>query len=293
MNKKIIWGIVFVVIILLGYWAFTQDWRGNGPTGPGGEELPAATYTNEKYGFEFKYPADWHMLMGDEKSEIIQLSNVDTPSGDGGPPLGARIEVIIFEAYLGMNFEENIREIRGEALGSEEISMEEIEVGGHTAYKYMFPPSFDDLKEGNPIEVYLSTKINFLEDYIILVKYMGRAPDYNDNLGIFDYVLKTWKFDQELINKEIWQAVCEEAGGRWHIWSYWQEEPACDLPYVDGGQECIDSSDCEGTLCKYMGENPVEGESATGECQSWHSESCVSHHWFVMQGKLVEQVCIE
>ncbi len=87
--------------------------------------------------------------------------------------------------------------------------------------------------------------------------------------------------------------ICEMRGGRWYKWSFWQRYPGCDLPYSDGGKNCNDLSDCESELCLYTGENPIVNASASGECAKWKSTSCVNHHYFIKNGKIVEQICVE
>ncbi len=68
MNKKIIWGIVAVVIVAAGVFAFNYiqhqlDCCGGEDT----EASPAAststwkTYTNDNYGYQISYPSDWIM----------------------------------------------------------------------------------------------------------------------------------------------------------------------------------------------------------------------------------------
>lgn len=86
---------------------------------------------------------------------------------------------------------------------------------------------------------------------------------------------------------------CENRGGIWHRWSYWQDSEECDLPYPDGGQQCIGASDCISDECVYSGDEPVEGSAATGECARYISVSCVSHNYFVEDGKIINRVCIE
>ena len=91
------------------------------------------------------------------------------------------------------------------------------------------------------------------------------------------------------------QQECESLGGRWSVWSFWQNgEKACDLPIPDGGKECIDGSECENNLCLYAGDGePKEGDSGEGECARWVSTSCVNWHEFIQVGKVHIEECIE
>lgn len=105
---------------------------------------------------------------------------------------------------------------------------------------------------------------------------------------------KTWKDWASIESKE----ECESYDGRWSIWSFWQGgKEECDMPYPDGGKVCKDPSDCESNLCLYDTEEmynlPLVGQSAEGYCAYWISTSCVNHHYFIENGKIVEDMCIE
>lgn len=100
-----------------------------------------------------------------------------------------------------------------------------------------------------------------------------------------------------IVNSEVsstpdTQEACEAQGGRWHVWNFWQgDEPECDMPWADGSTVCTDLSDCESELCMYMEENPIVNTEVIGMCASWHSDSCVTHNYFVQQGKVIKEVC--
>lgn len=82
MNKKIIWGIVIVVIVIVGgYFTFKHNINGGldyGKTGPvekpnietseststAQSNLDWKTYTNTKLAYEIKYPSDWKINEG-------------------------------------------------------------------------------------------------------------------------------------------------------------------------------------------------------------------------------------
>lgn len=48
-----------------------------------------------------------------------------------------------------------------------------------------------------------------------------------------------------------------------------------------------------GGLCVYDAENPLEGYAAKGICAARISVSCVMHHYFIEDGKVVEKRCVE
>jgi len=86
---------------------------------------------------------------------------------------------------------------------------------------------------------------------------------------------------------------CEIRGGEWHMWSDWQSTEECDLPYPDGGKQCDDSSDCVSDKCMYLGEDAAQGVAATGECAPHISVGCATHYYYIEEGKVVMDMCIE
>lgn len=100
----------------------------------------------------------------------------------------------------------------------------------------------------------------------------------------------TWRNASVIKSEE----ECVSYGGKWYSWSFWQAgKKACDMPYPDGGKICDDSSDCESRLCLYTKENPIVNQSSAGECAQWISTSCVNHNYFIENGKIVEEICVE
>lgn len=119
-----------------------------------------------------------------------------------------------------------------------------------------------------------------------------------------DGIEKTWKdYDKITSFRE-----CKYYGGKWHTWSYWQgDSRECDMPYPDGGKTCRDSSDCTSEMCLYDYEKQpgfgyyTEGEidksligtESEGNCAEWVSTSCINHSYFIEEGKIVEEFCLE
>ncbi len=101
---------------------------------------------------------------------------------------------------------------------------------------------------------------------------------------------KNWSEWESIKTKE----ECESCGGRWSKGlTFLVSYERCDMPYPDAEKACNDSSDCESKLCLYTGSNPVVDTVASGQCASWISTSCVNHHYFIENGKIVERMCVE
>jgi hypothetical protein len=87
---------------------------------------------------------------------------------------------------------------------------------------------------------------------------------------------------------------CEQSGGVWHSWSYWQMgQEACDMPYPDAQKVCFDSADCVSNKCLYNGPRPIIDTPSSGECAKWISTSCVTHHYYIEKGRIKEDICVE
>jgi len=105
--------------------------------------------------------------------------------------------------------------------------------------------------------------------------------------------------DKPDITWKNWSSIkseddCISHGGRWRTWGFWQGgKKECDMPYLDGGKICDDSSDCESDKCLFTGEKPIINASANGECAKWISTSCVNHHYFIKNGKIIKEICVE
>jgi hypothetical protein len=79
------------------------------------------------------------------------------------------------------------------------------------------------------------------------------------------------------------------------------------MPYPDGGKTCNDSSDCVSEKCLYAyGKKPgfgyytegkidkaLIGTESQGYCAERVSTSCVNHSYFIKEGKIVEEFCLE
>ncbi|MCK5044329.1 hypothetical protein KAR26_01190 [Candidatus Parcubacteria bacterium] len=174
MNKKVLFSIFIIIVLCVCWYVMTLDWRGN----------DAKTFYNAKHSFSFEYPPHWYVT-GDEMADIIQLSTVEQESGDGGLPLGMRVEIIVSENSDKIDLEDWV-----DAMSREEvINRETITIGGMSALKEVSWPLFDD--EGPPIIVYIAKDAS----YIVQINYLGRNPDYIENMSYFEQLLDSFKIE--------------------------------------------------------------------------------------------------
>ena len=180
MNKKLFILLPTIIVILGAYWfVSTQDWRGN-------DNLK---YTNTKYDYSFQYSPNWN-LMGDSQSDVIMLYNTETPPGDGGVPVGIKVDVMILDNYENLNLEAWVGQLSQEGFNQEVLTEENITVDGIKAIRRTTSPVFVELDEGAPISVYFMKENN-----IIMINYLGREPDYSMEIGNFELILESFNFD--------------------------------------------------------------------------------------------------
>lgn len=79
---------VVIAVAARGFWAYRQ--MGTQTSVVATNSLPAAnetagwkTYTNDKYGFLFKYPPTWTLLTDTEPAFLVTVKE-PTPNGAGG-----------------------------------------------------------------------------------------------------------------------------------------------------------------------------------------------------------------
>lgn len=77
---------------------------------------------------------------------------------------------------------------------------------------------------------------------------------------------------------------CRERGGRWEqlgILGY-----GCNLPTIDGGEGCADSSECEG-LCLAV---DSDDQSAAGKCSPWQNNFGCS---LIVENGQINEICVD
>jgi len=71
---------------------------------------------------------------------------------------------------------------------------------------------------------------------------------------------------------KLTEEECLANGGEWGIWYLTDKPPWCNLPTLDGGLECYDSSQCE-SWCQAK-EYAKTGSQDTGTCNEKYFDSC-------------------
>ncbi len=173
--KKLLIFIVLIVVAGIVY-TLTLDWRGN----------DNRDYVNTKYGYSLQYPEHWNMR-GSAQSDILQFFTAENPPGDGGLPNGIKMEVMALENYDDLSLEEWVDQMTTGGMGGEEVGKEQVKVGGITAIRVTSAPMFEN--EGPSIGVYMERG-----DRIVFLQYMGSEPDYSENFGNFEMVLRSFSF---------------------------------------------------------------------------------------------------
>ena len=177
--KKLFVLVIISALVAYGFWAlFIQKWRGN-------DNLK---YINTKHSYSFQYSPDWN-LMGDPQDDVVMLYNTDTPPGDGGVPAGVKVDIMFLENYDDLSLEDWIEQMSQGESEQEVFTEENTTVDGIEAIRRTFSPTFVELGEGAPTSIYFMK-----ENYIIMINYLGREPDYNLQRGNFEMMLATFNF---------------------------------------------------------------------------------------------------
>lgn len=209
MNKKIISIVVIIVIIILGagfyyWWSNTRDM---GPDDLSDDTGEGIQYYNDEYTYSLTTPEDWFVgYLGDKKETANVIwwvtNEADIELADGGPPLGAKVELIITDLKEMRDMDPRSPEISSAqdwvdwrrtgysklVEDLDDYNDEIIKVAGKTAIKTIEEGSqFENA--GPIIEVVLFDKDNEL---IYSLKYLGQEPAYSKNLAEFDSILSSF-----------------------------------------------------------------------------------------------------
>ena len=177
--KKTFILVVTIIIALGAYWLVTLDWRGN-------DNLK---YTNTKHGYSFQYSPDWN-LAGDSQANVVMLYNSETPPGDGGVPSGIKVDIMVLENYDSLNLETWVEQMSQNGLKEEILMQENITVAGLSAIRKITSPILWNANEGASIGVYFSK-----DNYIFAINYLGSEPEYSQEMGNFELLLKSFNLD--------------------------------------------------------------------------------------------------
>lgn len=174
--KKYIAIAAGIILIFLIWFAASREWQGNDNT----------LYENTKHNYSFRYHPEWNK-MGEAEDDIVMLYNTENPPGDGGIPQGIKIDVMALENYDNLELDAWVEQMTSRGPEKEVINKANMKIGGEKAIRQASMPRQGS--EGPPIGVYLIKDNN-----VILMNYLGREPDYSENVGHFESLLRSFSF---------------------------------------------------------------------------------------------------
>jgi len=214
MAKKSIIGIVIIVVILVILpigWYYWQNNSGNQGIDDLANYIPTdpnfSVYQNNKFGYSVDYPKDWFLgFFGESKPQAQVVFFVtdkgDLQATDGGPPLGAKVEIIV----------QDLKELK-----EMDTSMSHIDtIDEYVKWQNIYQVGFDTEMQGecieenikigttdaireicdNPVEAGFGKvrNIKLLSpdmNYVYIIQYLGREPEYSNNTDMFDKIYKS------------------------------------------------------------------------------------------------------
>lgn len=216
-KKKLILIIAIIVVILVilpigwYYWQNNSgnqgidDLRSNPATDP-----DFGIYQNNKFDYSVNYPKDWFLGFYGESREQAQVvffvsNKGDLQGADGGPPLGAKVEIIV----------QDLKELKEMDKSMSHINTIDKYVKWQKTYQVGFDTEMqekcieenikigqvDAIKEicDNPVGAGFgkTRKVQLLRpdmNYVYIIQYLGREPYYSNNTDTFDKVYKSFDF---------------------------------------------------------------------------------------------------
>ena len=204
---------LFIIALGLSAWG-VWNWRSDSTSSSlpqvADESTPVITptntsdlqaYRNEKYGFEFKYPRDWHLATNEISPDSIFLSpqEIIFPSVWGG-------QLTPIEVYLlSADQLENSLKVWGETKTDYENFAEEpilSSVGEKIGQKFsgVSRSSYDEYSYGLFIsEAYLDLK----NSNSLVFRYKSNADKPNDNYETYGKILASFQFVEANVSAEL------------------------------------------------------------------------------------------
>lgn len=178
----------FSVFLLLGLGFTLLGFKCNQTPSSVPETNSFLSYTNKKHRFNLEYPLDW-FLSGDADADIVHLTSVSENLALGGPPSGARLEIIILDNPEGFSLRDWVRWIKTEGSGQGLTEDKEIIVAGQKAIQQTGQSPPGPVGQGRPISIYLAKG-----NQIVQINYLGREPAYSENQTNFEAILRSFQF---------------------------------------------------------------------------------------------------
>jgi len=215
MKKIILIIIIFLIVLIaapIGWYYWQLNYPPNGGEDDLSKKIPAEiSYYNDKYKYSLKFPEEWFVgFLGNSKEEANVIWFVsdekDLEQGDGGPPLGAKVEVIAQDLeelrLIDPRFPE-INSAKGwldwERSGWSKFSREPVDIrkyeertvtlAGKEAIRTTYKEStFEETGPGIAMTLFDS-------DIIYQINYLGRKPFYTENLDSFEKIIHSFAID--------------------------------------------------------------------------------------------------
>lgn len=188
--------ILIIVIAGVGYWIYrsnsTPEEAKENEQIVQDETIDWNVYTNEKYGYEIKYPKDW---------KVQKPSEPPYP----GPPEGVEFSSLDTNNFCRMAVEASTFSFAGEieSLRSKEYSESTIKVGGTDAIQLTTSQS-----NATPIFIYFEYKNNFYR----INRGRGTTTEIDQKcIDVFDKMISSLKFSETA--KSPLEQACFGSGG--------------------------------------------------------------------------------
>jgi len=179
MKKLFILGIIISLIIIGCWFIFIYN--------QGGDVDIYQEYENTEYGFKLEYPKSWRFSGLTADSSIISFKDTRGKSGEGGFPLGAKIEIIVLENYDNLALEDWIDQSLAYSQEQEILSEETVRGKNVQFLVKTFKPMPGPVESvGPPISAY--ALIND-KKHIVQINYLGREPNYTAGMKHFKHLL--------------------------------------------------------------------------------------------------------
>lgn len=144
------------------------------------------TYTNTQYKYTLKYPQGWYSApTNTENSWVVYFStyNPKDVAENVIPPPGVKVEVLVQGNPRNLSLKEWVEE--GHLFAGQPKYTKEIKVDGLPA-----------IREEIDYQGLMTNVYFFRGEDVVTISYSGKMPDYNDNMNLFDLIIKSFAIEK-------------------------------------------------------------------------------------------------